>query len=146
MTWPWSRDTQPLIAGSDLIRLNTATGHGFIRQSGVRARCLFRDLSQHKSGVQGDYYNQEYRVIIIIRSGVHGKYRLLVAAYEHGGGQQGGAAEHVQPGHVERGAGDGAILRPLGQRQRDHYQLRAGGVVTHHLGQAKETEMSTIKI
>lgn len=23
MTWPWSRDTQPLIAGTDLIRLNT---------------------------------------------------------------------------------------------------------------------------
>ena len=45
MTWPWSRDIKPLIAGSDLIRLNTATGHGFIRQSGVRARCVFSDLS-----------------------------------------------------------------------------------------------------
>ena len=57
-----------MIAGSDLIRLNTATGHGFIRQSGVRARCVFSDLSQQKAGVQGDYYKQEYRVNITIRS------------------------------------------------------------------------------
>ena len=129
MTWPWSLDTQPLIAGTDLIRLNTAPGHGFIRQSGVRARYLF----SHLSPCTGQY-----------KSRVQGQHRVLVAPNEHGGRQQGGAAEQVQPGHVERGADHGAPLRPLGQRQRDHHQLRAGGVVTHHLRQAEKTEMSTI--
>ena len=78
------------------------------------------------------------------KSRVQGQHRVLVAPDEHGGRQQGGAAEQVQPGHVEGGADRGAPLRPLGQRQRDHHQLRAGGVVTHHLRQAEKTEMSTI--
>ena len=129
MTWPWSLDTQPLIAGTDLIRLNTAPGHGFIRRSGVRARYLF----SHLSPCTGQW-----------KSRVQGQHRVLVAPNEHGGRQQGGAAEQVQPGHVERGADHGAALRPLGQRQRDHHQLRAGGVVTHHLRQAEKTEMSAI--
>ena len=127
MTWPWSRDTQPLIAGTDLIRLNTAPGHGFIRRSGVRTRYLFSNpslCSQLKSRVQGEH-------------------RILVAPDEHGGRQEGGAAHDVQPGHVEGGADQGPALHPPGQRQRDQHQLSRGGVVTHHLGQPEKTGIST---
>ena len=58
------------------------------------------------------------------RSGVQGQHRVLVAPDEQGGREVGGAAEDVQPGHVEGGADQGPGLHPPGQRQRDHRQLR----------------------